>query len=501
MALNLIREKLCWKSKDKMRIDELMAGFAETSLTEPVLGLTLDSREVKSGYVFIALAGAKQHGLEYAGEVLKQGASAIIYAPEGQGDDLAAGLKDIPLIKVEQLAFKLADIAARFYDYPTQKLDIIGITGTNGKTTCSQFLAQVFNDSGVIGTLGWGQWGVLKATVNTTPSALLLQQILAEFVKEDKRTVFMEVSSHGLEQSRVKGIDFKGAVFTNLSRDHLDYHGSMERYFQAKLALFKNPKLEFAVINLEDAYSQRIIDALSASVKLWTFSAIGKNATVYAQAIQLLNTGLSFEVCYGDEKTAVFCAIYGEFNVENILATITTLLVMGVSLSEACEKVSTLKTISGRMQRFGKENTPQVFVDYAHTPDALDKALSALKQHKPRQLSVVFGCGGDRDQGKRAQMGKIACEQADNIIITDDNPRTESGEIIIKAILEGCEGDKAVVIRDRKQAIEKAIKQASNEDYILIAGKGHEDYQEINGIRHSFSDQTVVKQALQIGVL
>ncbi|NOQ34448.1 MAG: UDP-N-acetylmuramoyl-L-alanyl-D-glutamate--2,6-diaminopimelate ligase [Methylococcaceae bacterium] len=484
-----------------MKFNKLIAGFVDTSLEFEVTGLALDSREVKSGDVFIALAGAKQHGLSYAPQAIKQGAAAIIYAPEDEGEKLATQLQGISLVKIENLAFKLADIAARFYDYPVKKLGVIGLTGTNGKTSCSQFLAQMLDNSAVIGTLGWGKWGQLKTTINTTPDALALQKMLAECVSKGIETLAMEVSSHGLEQGRVNGIDFTGAIFTNLSRDHLDYHGSMEAYFQAKLALFKKPELEFAVINLDDAYSERIIASLVENVVLWIFSVSGKTLEqahcVYAQHIQLINTGLSFEVCYNKDAVTVCCDIYGGFNVENILAAITTLLAMGFSLSEAAAKASKLETISGRMQCFGGKGQPLVFVDYAHTPDALAKASMALKQHQHDAVSLVFGCGGDRDQGKRALMGQVACEHADNIIITDDNPRTENGDNIIQDILTGCNSNKVNVIRDRKQAIEKAITQASSGDCVLIAGKGHEDYQEINDVKYPFSDVVIVQQVLQ----
>ena len=481
-----------------MKINELITDFGETSLDFEVSALKLNSQDIKPNDVFVALAGKQQHGLDYADEALKRGAKAIIYAPEERGEFLATRLKNCNLIRVDQLAFKLAKIAAKFHNYPAKKLDIIGITGTNGKTTCSQFLSQSFDNSSVIGTLGWGNWKHLNPTINTTPEPLELQRILAELVKKNHHEVFMEVSSHGLEQGRVEGIDFKGAVFTNLSRDHLDYHHTIEAYFQAKLILFKSWKLKYAIINLDDAYSHRIINALSSQVKLWTYSSIDTSATVYAQNVKLIHQGLCFEVTYNGEKKRVSCTVYGNFNVDNILATIATLLAQKVSFTDACEKASKLKAIAGRMQAFGNQNTPQIFVDYAHTPDALEKALLALKQHKPQRLFVVFGCGGERDEGKREQMGRIATEYADSVFITDDNPRRESAGSIVRSVLKGCDESKAIVVRDRKKAIKRAILEASKNDYILIAGKGHEDYQEINEIKYPFSDQAVVEQFLQI---
>ncbi len=484
-----------------MKLNELIAGFAETSLDIEVSGITVHSNQVKVGDVFFALAGEKKHGLYYAAQAIKQGASAIIYEPEGDGEKLADKLKNTALIKINKLAFKLGYIAARFYHYPAKKLAIIGITGTNGKTSCSQFLAQMQPKSVVIGTLGWGEWGNLKETQNTTPNALILQSMLADCVNQEKQQLTLEVSSHGLALERVNGVEFKGAVFMNLTQDHLDFHGSMEAYFQAKLSFFKRPELEFAVINLDDAYGVRIIGALSEKVVLWTFSRTGKviehEHNVLAENIRLINTGLSFNVCYREQKSTVCCHFYGLFNIENILAVITTLLATGVSLENAAKKASALKDISGRMQRFGGNKEPQVFVDYAHTPDALAKTLTALKQHHHQQVSLVFGCGGDRDKGKRMQMGQIACHQADQVIITNDNPRHEKSDSIIGDILLGCDRNKVIIIKDRKQAITRAIMQASQDDCILIAGKGHEDYQDIKGIKYPFSDQTVIKQALQ----
>ncbi len=485
-----------------MKFNQLIVGFAETLPLEiEISGIAINSYQVKLGYVFIALAGENQHGLEYAAQALKQGASAIIYDPSGLGENLATKLKNIPLIKIEELLFKISHISARFYDYPAKKLAVIGITGTNGKTSCSQFLAQMLPESVVIGTLGWGEWQKLRKTQNTTPDALTLQSMLAQSVNENKTNVSLEVSSHGLELGRVSCVNFEGVVFTNLSRDHLDFHGSMEAYFQAKLSVFKRPELKFAVINLDDTYSGRIITALSANVVLWTFSRLGKKFEqvhcITAKNVQLLETGLSFDIYDGDNQSKVCCNFYGIFNVENILAVITTLLAMGFSLNEATRKASVLKEISGRMQRFGGNGLPLIFVDYAHTPDALDKTLAALKQHYHQQITIVFGCGGDRDKGKRMKMGQIACQQADNIIITDDNPRYEKSKTIISDILVGCDPNKVTIISNRQQAIKTAIMQASADECILIAGKGHEDYQDISGVKYPFSDQLIVQQILQ----
>jgi UDP-N-acetylmuramoyl-L-alanyl-D-glutamate--2,6-diaminopimelate ligase len=325
--------------------------------------------------------------------------------------------------------------------------------------------------------------------------------MLARCVQAKTTEVSLEVSSHGIVLDRIKEVQFEGAIFTNLTQDHLDFHGSMEAYFQAKLAFLKDPKLKFVVVNQEDTYSQRIIEALSNQVTLWTFSykhpPLKKAKSIFAQNIECTETGLCFDVFYGTEKAAVCCPFYGEFNVENILAVMTALLAKGIPFQEVATRACALTSIAGRMEKLGKKNGPQVFVDYAHTPDALLKALNALKQHQYKKLSVVFGCGGDRDTGKRAQMGRISCEHADTIILTDDNPRYETSASIIEHILTGCQSEKVRVINNRKQAIDTAIAEASLDTCLLIAGKGHEDYQDIKGTKYPFSDQAIAQQALE----
>ena len=511
-----------------------------------ITGLTLDSREVVCGDAFIALAGAKQHGLAHVEQAINNGACAVIFDPAGDGRQLAdivganssaSGAQvnpplQIPMIAVDNLSLKLGELAARFYGDPSRFMAVIGITGTNGKTSCSQFLSQVLDDCGIIGTLGWGEWGKLNKTLNTTPDALAIQKILAELLKDKKCAVAMEVSSHGLEQGRVNGVRFKGAVFTNISRDHLDYHGTMDAYVQAKLALLKTPGLAFAVVNLDDAYSGQIIASVPEAVQLWQFSANGKTADsgecVSAENIVHKTDGIEFDLRWQDQLQRVKVPLYGDFNVENVLAVLTVMLAIGVPLhddcmdaggttprtgeveqrmerlprathgavAEAAKRLSRIKPVDGRMERFGAETDPLVFVDYAHTPDALDKVLSSLRKHCKQALWVVFGCGGNRDAGKRPQMGKIAEQWADHVVITDDNPRYENGLDIVNEILAGCRSAKVEVIQNREQAIQKVITQAAANDYVVIAGKGHEQYQEINGVQLPFSDRQVVMEAL-----
>ncbi len=481
-----------------MKLNELLADFAKVDTPLEIAGITIDSREVKPDYVFIALTDAT---VNYVQQAIDKGASAILF--EQDSTDFPSLQNDVSCVQwigVENLTDKLAEIVARHYNYPARNLDIIGITGTNGKTSCSQFLAQVLTDSMVIGTLGWGTWGNVKFTGYTTPNAVVLQRILAETVALGKKTVVMEVSSHGVQEKRIDQTFFKGAVFTNLSRDHLDYHNSMAEYFNAKLQLFKRPELQFAVVNCDDEYGQKIVAAVAPSVALWTFSKqeqINSARCVQAKNINCSINGLQFEVCCGNQSAVINSRLYGEFNVENMLAVLTTLLALGFNLDEAAEKISALQSVPGRMEYFGGNGKPAVFVDFAHTPDALEKVLQTLKHHQPKFLSVVFGCGGNRDAGKRRLMGAIAEKFADKIIVTDDNPRFEEGDNIIADILSGCKNQNLSVIRDRALAIQTAISQATSDDCIVIAGKGHEDYQEVKGIKTPFSDQAIVKQVLE----
>jgi len=485
-----------------MKLAELLEGLAVADGELIITGLALDSREIVPGNVFIALAGAKQHGLMHAAQAIARGACAVVFDPADPGRQLAEQIKEAPVIAIDNLGWKLGEMASRFYGNPSSNMNVIGITGTNGKTSCSQFLSQLLNDCGIIGTLGWGAWGKLHKTLNTTPDALAVQAILAALLKDHKQTVAMEVSSHGLEQGRVNGVHFKGAVFTNISRDHLDYHGSMEAYVKAKLTLLEKPGLTFAVVNLDDAYSDQIIAAVPKSVVVWGYSAQGRKSasgeSVVANTIVHQVDGIEFTVHWQGNSRRLKVPLYGDFNIENSLAVLAVMLAMGVALDEAGDRLEQIKPVTGRMERFEGKTGPMVFVDYAHTPDALDKVLSSLRQHCKQSLWVVFGCGGNRDVGKRPQMGGIAERWADHVIVTDDNPRFENGTDIVNDILAGCSSDKVEVIENREQAINKVIARADKNDCIVIAGKGHEQYQEINGVQLPFSDSRIVIEALKM---
>ncbi|MDD5271561.1 MAG: UDP-N-acetylmuramoyl-L-alanyl-D-glutamate--2,6-diaminopimelate ligase [Methylovulum sp.] len=465
-----------------------------------VNGLALDSRQIRPGDTFIALNGSQQHGLSHAGQAIAQGAPLILYDPAGNGAALATTITAVPTLAIDGLSDNLGQLAARFYGQPSQKMAVIGITGTNGKTSCSQFLAQTLDACGIIGTLGWGEWGQLAKTANTTPDALAVQQLLANLQSQGKQAVAMEVSSHGLAQGRINGVNFKGVVFTNLTHDHLDYHGTMEAYLEAKLLLLKQPGLEFVVINLDAEGSGRMLAETPASAVIWGVSRHGKTLAK-GETLQVSNSyahadGLELTVAWRSVRETIKAPLYGDFNVENVLLVLAAMLAMGEPFGLAIEKLARLQAICGRMECFGGTQQPLVFVDYAHTPDALDKVLRSARKHCQGALWVVFGCGGNRDSGKRPLMGACAGQRADYVIVTDDNPRFEDSASIVKDILAGCDASKTEVLANREQAIHSAIARASEEDCIVVAGKGHEDYQDIQGVKYPFSDQQIVLDAL-----
>lgn len=485
-----------------MNLAELLDGLVEiaSELKDEITGLALDSRQVRKGYVFIAINGAAQHGLFHVEQAIKNGAFAVVYDRCGSESFVLDGL-DIEKIAVNGLADKLGYIADRFYQSPTTQLDVVGITGTNGKTTCSQFLLQILPQCAVIGTLGWGEKAALKKTINTTPDALAIQGMFADFVRAHVKTVAMEVSSHGLQQGRVNAIVFKGALFINLSRDHLDYHGSMADYCHAKLKLFRQTELQFVVVNEDDEKSELFLAAAPKKAKQWSFSVAGKKSLlanyVMANEINSSLNGISFVACWENEKALVQTDVVGDFNIENLLAVLTVLLALGYSLSVAANLVNQVAAVKGRMERFGGGDQPFVFVDYAHTPDALEKLLACLKRGVQKKLFLVFGCGGDRDRGKRTLMAQVAEKNSDYIVVTDDNPRFERSEQIIKEIIDGFKKNNGSVIQNREKAIQSVIERANKGDCIVIAGKGHEEYQDIKGVKYPFSDQGIVMRALQ----
>jgi UDP-N-acetylmuramoyl-L-alanyl-D-glutamate--2,6-diaminopimelate ligase len=474
-----------------------------------VTGITLDSRQVSPGTLFIACAGERHHGLAFAEQAVSQGAEAIVWEDDStDGRALAASLKlAVPMLGVARLSQQVSRIAGCFYRHPSRQMAVYGITGTNGKTSISQLLAHALTTElscGIMGTLGVGLPGELTTTGYTTPDAVTLQRHLYEMLQRGVAAVSMEVSSHALAQDRAAAVAFDCAIFTNLSRDHFDYHGTLENYASAKGRLFQVPDLSSAVINLDDSFGRTLLDSMAQGVKLLGYSLnpaveppAGLDGWAQALAIDPTTQGMRIKIATHVGETELETKLLGRFNGANLLAVLLALLQRGWSLQRTVETLSALHTVPGRMELLGGAELPSVVVDYAHTPDALEKALQTLRVHFPGTLSVVFGCGGDRDQGKRPLMGELAERLADRVIVTDDNPRTESSDEIIQQILAGMKTpDGALVESDRRRAIHAAVAQASAGDLVLVAGKGHEDYQLVGGKVLHFDDREEVTEAL-----
>ena len=484
-----------------MSLHELLADQISVmpAINPVVTGMSADSRALKRGDVFIALAGATTHGLKFAKHAHDVGVSAVLFETPAPKD--FAETDDT--IAVPDLRKKCGVMANRFFAKPSEHLKMFGVTGTNGKTSTVQLIAQALSLNGVvtgtIGTLGSGLYGNLVEGERTTPDVIAVHGFLADMRDAGASHVAMEVSSHALDQGRVDAVAFDVAVFTNLTRDHLDYHGTMEAYGAAKTKLFEWPTLSAAVINFDDAYSETLIRTLSSHVTLVSLSSRGHAAAnLQARNVQLNAGGISFDLCRDDKAIAVRSSLLGRFNVDNLLAVAGSLLALDWSLEKIAEVLPKLSPVGGRMSRVGGSNgKPLVVVDYAHTPDALEQALENLRSHTEGKLICVFGCGGDRDKGKRPEMAAIAERGADVVIVTDDNPRTEDGDAIIQDIQAGFSGTSRVTIeRDRAKAIMAALAQAGSTDVVLIAGKGHETYQEVNGVKTPFDDLVQARQFL-----
>jgi UDP-N-acetylmuramoyl-L-alanyl-D-glutamate--2,6-diaminopimelate ligase len=492
-----------------MLLSDLLKGVAAVSGRDDrtVNGVALDSRQVRPGYLFMACRGATQRGHDFIPAAVAQGACAIVYEiAEGEAPTLPARSGNVPLVAVADLAHRAGLMAERFYGHPSRDLFVVGITGTNGKTSCSQFLAHALNrdDSpcGVIGTLGNGLVGRLAAGTHTTPDAVTLHRLVADLRSVGARSVAMEVSSHALDQGRVAGVTFSAAVFTNLSRDHLDYHGDMAAYAAAKQRLFHAPDLRYAAVNGDDAFGREILANLRPEVAAASFGLTGPVAGnfphVQGTILKLGREGLTMSVRSPWGEGTLHSPLLGRFNGSNLLAVLAVLLVTGMPLSEALQRLGSVRPVAGRMECFGGDGRrPLVVVDYAHTPDALEQVLSALREHCRGQLWCVFGCGGDRDRGKRPLMGAAATRLADRVIITDDNPRSEDPAQIAADILAGITAKgTATVIHNRRDAIAKSIRHAGADDIVLVAGKGHETTQQIGAHKYPFRDQEEVRRLL-----
>lgn len=461
-------------------------------------GITADSRMVKPGHLFLAYPGVHSDGRDYIAQAIEAGAIGVIF---DDADFTWQAKWTVAHCAVRHLKQAVGEIAADFYRHPSAKLNLVGVTGTNGKTSVSHWLAQSLNYLGqktaVLGTVGNGFLNATSAASNTTPDAILLQAMLAEYLALNAQAVVMEVSSHGLDQGRVNGVEFDVAVLTNLSRDHLDYHGSMEAYAQAKQKLFSWPSLKCAVINADDAFGQRLLTNLKAESKATLSYGFSDEADVRGSYLRLHEAGLSMQVTYQQKSVELQAPILGRFNAYNTLAVLSALLAMDVSLEQALPALAQLQSVPGRMQQCGGGKLPLVVVDYAHTPDALEKVLMTLREQAPGQLICLFGCGGERDTGKRPLMGSVAAALADKIIVTSDNPRSESPDAIITEVLQGMNGAVYQVQPDRAQAIKLAILSAQPGDIVLLAGKGHETYQEVAGVKQPFDDVEQARLALR----
>ena len=471
-------------------------------------GLAVDSRALRPGFLFLACRGSQYHGLAHVADARARGAVAIAYDPDGATQYLH-DMKDIPVVPVANLGEKAGLIGARFYGDPTAVQHVVAVTGTNGKTSVSLITAQTLSDMGrscgVLGTVGFGVYGRLETPTHTTPDAVNTQAWCARFRDQGVRHVSMEASSHALHQGRVNGVHVQVAVFTNLTRDHLDYHGDMHAYGEAKRRLFTLPSLKHAVLNLDDEFGATLAAGLPPGVKSIGYSLDGRQnsagETLQATGLSLHAAGLSFDLESAAGRGHVDSRLLGRFNVQNLLAVGGTLLALGLEFKEMQHALSNAKTVPGRMECFGGgAELPLVVVDYAHTPDALEKALTAARSHCSGQLWCLFGCGGERDRGKRPQMGAIAERLADRVILTDDNPRGEDGDAIIAEILTGMNHrDRVQVQRARLRAVTEAVHAAPPGDVVLLAGKGHESTQVIGGRALPYSDRDTAARLIAEG--
>jgi UDP-N-acetylmuramoyl-L-alanyl-D-glutamate--2,6-diaminopimelate ligase len=489
------------------RVDDLLAALAQRNVT--VRELSADSRTVHAGDVFVAYPGAAADGRRFIGQAVARGAAAVLWEREGFEWETSW---QVPNVAVPALRAAVGPLAHRVYGRATERLWVVGVTGTNGKTSTSQWIAQALNASGrrtaIVGTLGLGFRETLEPNPNTTPDAIVLAKAFARFEHEGARAVSMEVSSIGLDQGRVAGVAFDCAVFTNLSRDHLDYHPDMASYAAAKAKLFDWATLTHVVTNLDDALGVRIgaqvagrrVARIGYTLQPEAGRRAGLETFLEAHDIRHDRTGLAFDVVASQGQGRIDSRMVGRFNVSNLLAVVGALLAAGVSFEEALQRVAALEPVPGRMERIGGGALPSVIVDYAHSPDALEKVLVAareLAQGGGGRLIAVFGCGGQRDRGKRPLMGQVASRFADSVVVTSDNPRHEDPAAIIADILGGIDTAKPhSVVADRAEAIRSAVSQTRPGDVIVLAGKGHEPYQEIAGVRRPFSDANEARKAL-----
>ncbi|HEX4858566.1 MAG TPA: UDP-N-acetylmuramoyl-L-alanyl-D-glutamate--2,6-diaminopimelate ligase [Usitatibacteraceae bacterium] len=488
----------------------LPAGFSAVQLANALAAMPVkldevsaSSRDARHGVAFLAYPGMSRDGREFIDDAIARGASAVLFDPEG------FAWRDawkVPHLGVPQLKAHASQIAGHVYGHAAEALWMVGVTGTNGKTSVAQWLAQGLAEAGrpgaVIGTIGHGMGGTLSPSDNTTPDAVTLQRLLRDYLRQGATSCVMEVSSHGLDQGRVADLKYDVAVFTNLTRDHLDYHGTMQAYGAAKARLFSMRGVKHAVINVDDEFGHTLAASLDRTAGLnvlrYGLADRARATDLAASAIAATASGLSFRVAGRFGEVRVASPALGDFNVYNLLAVIGALVASGVALEDAAGLAARLRPVPGRMQTLRVPGKPLVVVDYAHTPDALEKALSTLRALVPQggRLISVFGCGGNRDRGKRALMGAVSARLADSTVLTSDNPRREPPLDIIADIEQGMRGANYRTVPGRQEAIFEALNAAHAADIVLVAGKGHEDYQILGEEHQPFSDIEVARDAL-----
>lgn len=482
-----------------LKLQPLLAGICD-ELPESVqliapTNIYLDSRQLLAGGLFVAVRGLQSDGRRFIHSACSAGACAVLReadAASEHGD--VEWLDGVAVISCWELNSYLGLLAQRFYQVEQSSLNIIGVTGTNGKSTVTHLMASLAelcgSPSAVMGTLGCGRLGELTFSENTTADVFTIHRQLAEFASQGIQLVAMEVSSHGLTQQRVAGVPFKAAVFTNLTRDHLDYHGSMGAYGEAKSQLFDWPSLKIRVVNIDDAFGGELSRKYPLSIRC---SRLDMKADWTIAPLQMTQSGCLAKLSHADGSEEFHSPLLGFFNLDNLLAAIATLSAVGWQHDALLKAAPQVQAVPGRMECFG--TGPVAVVDYAHTPDALTQALQGMRAHCSGRIICVFGCGGDRDQGKRPMMAKAAERDADQVIVTDDNPRNEAAKAIVADILQGFEvPSQVLVIHERREAIAKALEMATAEDMVLVAGKGHEDYQIIGSTKRDYDERAVVRE-------